>query len=79
VALEVRRGSGSVISPNDFADTAQLAATLLAFISRYNTTATPFKWKYTAANLQRHLARLGTICPIATTGQAVPLATPEAA
>ena len=35
-----------VISPNDFASTAQLAATLLAFIDRYNQTARPFNWKY---------------------------------
>ena len=40
-----------VISPNDFASTAQLAATLLAFIDRYNQTAKPFSWKYTAADL----------------------------
>ncbi len=67
-----------VISPNDFANTAQLAATLLAFINRYNATATPFNWKYTAADLQRHLARLDAICSIAITGQAAPAA-PQAA
>ena len=37
-----------VISPNDFASTTQLAATLLAFTSRYNQTARPFNWKFTA-------------------------------
>lgn len=42
-----------VISPNDFASTAQLAATLLAFIDRYNQTARPFNWKFTAAGLTR--------------------------
>jgi transposase len=47
-----------VISPNDFASTAQLAATLLAFIDRYNQTAQPFHWKYTAADLTRHLNRI---------------------
>ncbi len=46
-----------VISPNDFASTAQLAATLLAFIDRYNQTARPFNWKYTAADLARLLER----------------------
>jgi transposase len=47
-----------VISPNDFASTAQLAATLLAFIRRYNQTAQPFNWKYTAADLARFLNRI---------------------
>jgi len=47
-----------VLTPNNFASTEQLAATLLAFIDRYNTTATPFQWKYTAADLERHLARI---------------------
>jgi hypothetical protein len=47
-----------VISPNDFASTAQLAATLLAFIGRYNQTAQPFNWKYTAADLARLLNRI---------------------
>jgi transposase len=55
-----------VVSPNDFADTEQLADTLLAFIDRYNATATPFEWKYTAADLHRHLARLPTSAPAAT-------------
>jgi len=47
-----------VVSPNDFTSTTQLAATLLDFINRYNATATPLNWKYTAADLQRHLARI---------------------
>jgi transposase len=49
-----------VISPNDFASTAQLAATLLAFTDRYNQTARPFNWKFTAADLTRLLQRLST-------------------
>jgi transposase len=48
------------ISPNDFASTSQLAATLLAFTSRYNQTARPFNWKYTAADLTRTLERIST-------------------
>jgi len=40
-----------VISPNDFASTGQLAATLLAFIDRYNQTARPFNRKFTTADL----------------------------
>jgi transposase len=47
-----------VISPNDFASTTQLAATLLAFIARYNQTARPFNWKFTAADLTGLLQRL---------------------
>jgi transposase len=47
-----------VISPNDFAGTAQLAATLQAFIARYNATATPFNWKFTAKALVRLLERI---------------------
>jgi len=47
-----------VISPNDFASTAQLAATLLAFIDRYNHTARPFHWKFTATDLATLLERI---------------------
>jgi transposase len=49
-----------VISPNDFASTSQLAATLLAFTARYNQTARPFNWKYTAADLARTLDKIGS-------------------
>jgi transposase len=47
-----------VLRPNDFASTAQLAATLLAFIARYNHTARPFNWKFTAADLTGLLQRI---------------------
>ena len=47
-----------ILSPNDFATTAQLAATLLAFIDRYNQTARPFNWKFTAADLAGLLQRI---------------------
>jgi transposase len=47
-----------VISPNDFASTGQLAATLLAFTGRYNQTARPFNWKFTAADLHGLLKRI---------------------
>jgi transposase len=46
------------ISPNDFTSTGQLAATLLAFTTRYNQTARPFNWKYTAADLATTLDRI---------------------
>jgi len=63
-----------VVTPNDFANTEQLSTTLQTFITRYNTTATPFQWKYTAADLERHLAR---IPPAPAAAPAKPL--PEAA
>jgi transposase len=47
-----------ILSPNDFASTAQLAAALLAFIDRYNQTARPFNWKFTAADLAGLLQRI---------------------
>ena len=68
-----------VVSPNDFASTGQLAATLLAFTDRYNATATPFNWNYTAADLQRHLTRLDTLRPADPTQQPAPATTPKAA
>jgi hypothetical protein len=43
---------------SDFASLAQLSKTLLAFIDRYNQTAGPFKWKYTAADLAGLLRRI---------------------
>src|ERR1039457_3181392 len=68
-----------VVSPNDFTSAGQLAATLQAFISRYNATATPFNWKYTAADLQRPLARVDTACPVSIAVRAMPAATQKAA
>jgi transposase len=47
-----------VVSPNDFASLEQLSATLLAFIDRYNQTARPFSWKYTADDLKDLLRRI---------------------
>ena len=48
-----------VVSPNDFASLEQLSGTLLAFIDRYNQTAKPFTWKYTATDLTGLLRRIG--------------------
>jgi transposase len=48
-----------VISPNDFPSLEALSGTLLAFVGRYNRTARPFSWKYTAddlRNLLRHIS-----------------------
>jgi len=47
-----------ILSPSDFATTAQLAAALLAFIDRYNQTARHFNWKSTAADLAGLLQRI---------------------
>ena len=47
-----------VVSPNDFASLDQLSGTLLAFADRYNQTARPFNWKYTAADLARFLDKI---------------------
>jgi transposase len=49
-----------VLTPNDFTSTAQLAATLLAFTSRYNQTARPFNWKFTAAGLTQLLHKISS-------------------
>ncbi len=47
-----------VVSPNDFTDLTQVEQRLAAFEQRYNTTATPFDWKFTADDLEDLLARL---------------------
>jgi transposase len=47
-----------VVSPNDFPSLEKLSETLLAFIDRYNRTAGPFNWKYTAADLKDLLRRI---------------------
>ncbi len=47
-----------VVSPNDFPSLAKLSETLLAFVDRYNQTAEPFNWKYTADDLKDLLHRI---------------------
>ena len=47
-----------VLTPNDFKDLADVAARLHAFERRYETTATPFEWKYTRSDLTKLLERL---------------------
>jgi hypothetical protein len=46
------------ISPNDFHSREDLSGTLLTFIERYNRTAKPFNWKYTADDLRGLLRRI---------------------
>jgi transposase len=47
-----------VVSPNDFPSVEKLSETLLAFTGRYNKTAEPFSWKYTADDLKDLLRRI---------------------
>jgi transposase len=47
-----------VVSPNDFPSLEKLSETLLAFVDRYNQTARPFSWKYTASDLKELLHRI---------------------
>lgn len=47
-----------VISPNDFPSLDELSRTLLAFVDRYNRTASPFNWKFTADDLAATLRRI---------------------
>ena len=59
-----------VVSPNDFASLGQLSETLLAFTSRYNQSAKPFNWKYTAADLDGLLRSISEHEQAAATCQA---------
>jgi hypothetical protein len=47
-----------VLTPSDFASLDELAGTLLMFVDRYNQTARPFNWKFTATDLARLLDRI---------------------
>jgi transposase len=47
------------VLPNDFASLDDLSGTLLAFVDRYNQTARPFSWKFTASDLTALLRRIG--------------------
>jgi hypothetical protein len=50
-----------VLTPNDFADLAAVAARLHAFADLYNDTAVPFDWRFTRADLETRLAELPII------------------
>jgi transposase len=47
-----------VLTPGDFPGLGTLSYTLLAFINRYNRTARPFNWKFTATDLHALLERI---------------------
>jgi hypothetical protein len=59
-----------VVSPNDFTDLTQVEQRLTAFERRYNATATPFDWKFTADDLNDLLARIDQQEHAATTAAA---------
>ena len=44
--------------PNDFPGLGTLSHALLAFVNRYNRTARPFNWKFTADDLTTLLQRI---------------------
>jgi transposase len=47
-----------VLTPNDFPGLGTLSCALLAFVNRYNRTARPFNWKFTAEDLTALLHRI---------------------
>ncbi|HEY6311520.1 MAG TPA: hypothetical protein VIY52_12060 [Streptosporangiaceae bacterium] len=47
-----------VVTPNDFDSLEQLSGTLLGFVDRYNQTARPFSWKFTASDLHDLMDRI---------------------
>jgi transposase len=47
-----------VVSPNDFADLAEVEQRLTDFEKRYNATATPFRWTFTRDDLHDLLVRI---------------------
>jgi transposase len=63
-----------VLTPGDFPALGTLSYALLAFINRYNRTARPFNWKFTADDLTKLLHRISqheqTASPQATLPQA---------
>jgi hypothetical protein len=47
-----------VLTPNDFADLAEVESRLAAFERRYEQTADPFEWRFTRSDLTELLERL---------------------
>jgi DDE superfamily endonuclease len=47
-----------VLTPNDFADLADVESRLATFERRYEETAVPFEWKFTRSDLTKLLERL---------------------
>jgi transposase len=59
-----------VLTPNDFPGLGTLSYALLAFVNRYNRTARPFNWKFTADDLTALLHRISQREQTATSPQA---------
>jgi transposase len=59
-----------ILTPNDFPGTGTLSYALLAFVNRYNRTARPFNWKFTADDLTALLHRISQHEQTATSQQA---------
>ena len=59
-----------VVNPNDFFDTAAIAARLAAFEDRYNAVSNPFDWTFTRDDPQDFLKRIAEHEPVALTPQA---------
>jgi hypothetical protein len=53
-----------VLAPNDFHDLDAVADRLLGFQNYWQTTGTPFDWKFTRTNLTSLLARIDTHEPL---------------
>ncbi len=45
-----------LLQPNHFSSLKELEQAILSFITRYNQTAKPLKWSYTAQQLEHKLA-----------------------
>jgi hypothetical protein len=58
-----------VLTPNDFPGTGTLSHALHAFVHRYNRTARPFNWKFTADDLTALLRRISQREQAATSQQ----------
>ena len=59
-----------VLTPGDFPGLGTLSSALLAFVNRYNRTARPFNWKFTAGDLTALLLRISQHEQAATSQQA---------
>ena len=58
-----------VLTPGDFPGLGTLSYALLAFVNRYNRTARPFNWKFTAGDLTALLRRISQHEQAATSQQ----------
>jgi len=61
-----------VLTPGDFPGLGTLSHALLAFVNRYNRTARPFNWKFTADDLTALLHRISQHEQAAATSQQAP-------